>query len=79
MTETAMKSSPSPLAARLRAALKAKNMTIVELARQLELNPRTVAGWLESPPRSQPKYERLIRIARILEKSPSYFIDEDAA
>lgn len=79
MTETAMKSSPLPLGPRLREALKAKRMTIVALAHALELNPRTVAGWLEEPPRSKPSYEKLVRIARLLEHPVSYFIDEEAA
>lgn len=52
-------------------------MTIAALAAALGVDPRTVAGWQSG--RSRPSYERLIQIARLLNKPPSYFLEEAAA
>lgn len=70
MTETATKST---VGARLRVARKEANYTITRLARELGVDPRTVAGWQSG--RSAPSFGRLIEISRLLKKPPSYFLD----
>lgn len=77
MTETATESS---LGARLRVARKEASYTIARLARELDVDPRTVAGWQSG--RSTPSVSRLYAISRLLKKPPSYFLNgdvEDAA
>ena len=72
MTESATVSS---LGARLRVARRDAGFTIARLARELGVDPRTVAGWQSG--RSAPSVTRLIEIARLLKKPPSYFLDGD--
>ena len=72
MTETATESS---LGARLRVARMEADYTIARLARELGVDPRTVAGWQSG--RSSPSFRRLIEIARLLKKPPSYFLNGD--
>jgi transcriptional regulator with XRE-family HTH domain len=77
MTETATKASPLRVAERIKAARKEAGITNAELARRLQLDPRTVAGYQAKKPRSQPSFDRLVQIAAILDKPPSYFIDPE--
>ena len=72
MTEIATESS---LGARLRVARKEAHYTIARLARELGVDPRTVAGWQAG--RSTPSVARLYAISRLLDKPPSYFLDGD--
>lgn len=72
MTDSATVSS---LGARLRIARKESGFTLARLARELDVDPRTVAGWQSG--RSAPTVERLLEIARLLGKSPSFFLDDD--
>jgi transcriptional regulator with XRE-family HTH domain len=69
----------SPLGRQLKAAREEAGLSIVELARRLGVNTRTVAGWEEAKPRSKPRYDRLVQVSRILGKPVSYFVDEEAA
>jgi len=73
MTESAAKAS---LGQRLRVARLEADVTIAELARALEVDPRTVAGWQSG--RSAPTVERLLKIADVLGKPPSYFVEQAA-
>lgn len=73
MTDSATVSS---LGARIRVARKDAGFTLARLARELDVDPRTVAGWQAG--RSTPSVERLMAIARLLERPPSFFL-EDAA
>lgn len=70
MTEHATVSS---LGRRLKEARKEAGFTIAALARELAVDPRTVAGWQAG--RSTPTVERLLEIAHVLGKSPSYFLE----
>lgn len=80
MTRNAIKSNDGlPFSRRLREARAASGLTIAAVARELDVDPRTVAGWQADPPRSQPSYERLTQLARVLNVAPSFFLDEDAA
>lgn len=72
MTETATESS---LGARLRDARKEAKFTIARLARELDVDPRTVAGWQSG--RSTPSVTRLYAISRLLKQPPSYFLNDD--
>ncbi|MCR4341888.1 MAG: helix-turn-helix domain-containing protein [Gemmatimonadaceae bacterium] len=72
MTEIATKSI---LGERLRVARKEAKFTIARLARELGVDPRTVAGWQSG--RSAPSLDRLIKIARLLKKPPSYFVNDE--
>ena len=73
MTETTATSSLGP---RLKAAREDADYTIARLARELGVDPRTVAGWQSG--RSMPTVERLLEIAELLGKSPSYFLEQAA-
>ena len=74
VTDSAAKSS---LGERLKTARTDAGFTVSRLARELEVDPRTVSGWQAG--RSTPTVERLLEIAQVLGKSPSYFIEEKAA
>lgn len=74
MTDAVTPSKPLPFGERLREARVAAEMTVADLARRLGVDPRTVAGWQAG--RSRPSYERLVEIARILDRPPSFFLDE---
>jgi transcriptional regulator with XRE-family HTH domain len=74
MTEPTVKSN---IGVRIREARVEARMTIASLARQLDVDPRTVAGWQAG--RSSPSYARLVRLAEVLHKPPSFFLDEIAA
>ena len=65
------------LGERIRQARIAAGYTTEGLARVLDVSTRTVAGWQAD--RSKPSYERLARLAGVLEKPVSYFLDEAAA
>lgn len=69
-------SATLPLGTRLREARVAAGMTVAELARRMDVDPRTVAGWQSG--RSRPSYERLVELARILSRPPSFFLEESA-
>lgn len=73
MTEIAATSSLGP---RLKTAREAAGFTVARLARELEVDPRTVAGWQAG--RSTPTVERLLEIADLLGQSPSYFLEQAA-
>lgn len=73
MTDSATVSS---LGQRLKVARKEAGFTIASLARELAVDPRTVAGWQSG--RSTPSVERLLEIAAVLDKSPSYFLEQAA-
>jgi transcriptional regulator with XRE-family HTH domain len=75
MTDIAINANSSRLAERIRQARKDARMTNAELARRLKVDPRTVAGYQGKKPRSQPSFDRLLEIAEILGKPPSYFLD----
>ena len=73
MTDSATVSS---LGERLKTARKEAGFTIASLARKLDVDPRTVAGWQSG--RSTPTVERLLEIAQALDKPPSYFLEQAA-
>lgn len=79
MTQTATERKPLPLGERLNIARKEARITNARIAAELGVDPRTVAGWQGKKPRSRPSYERLLQIAALLGKTPSYFLDEDQA
>lgn len=74
MTDFAIVSS---FGERLRVARKEAGFTVARLARELDVDPRTVAGWQAG--RSMPSIERLGEIARLLDRPPSFFLDGIAA
>lgn len=75
MTESATIDKPLPLGARLRTARKERRITVAKLARELGVDTRTVARWQSGE--STPSIERLTEIARLLDRPPSYFLDEE--
>ncbi len=77
MTQDVVERNPSTLGSRLRAARKEANLSITKLARELDVDPRTVARWQSDE--ALPSVLRLGEIARVLGKSPSYFLDEEVA
>ncbi len=52
-------------------------ITIAAIARELEVDPRTVARWQSGD--SVPPFDRLVQLAALLGKRPSYFLDAEAA
>lgn len=79
MTHPAIKRKPFPLGQRIRSAREEAKVTNARLATELGVDQRTVAGWQAAQPRSRPSYERLIRLAEVLNKPPSYFLGEEEA
>ena len=77
MTQTDAQSKPLSLGQRLQAARRARGISITKLAYKLDVDPRTVARWQADE--TMPSIVRLGEIARVLEKPPSYFLDEEAA
>jgi HTH-type transcriptional regulator, cell division transcriptional repressor len=77
MTQNAINRNGATLGQRLRDARKERGITITRLARELDVDPRTVARWQSDE--AMPSVVRLGEIARVLEKSPSYFLDGVAA
>lgn len=78
MTETVTLSSVPPeipVARRLREARVEAGLTLKELAEALGVDTRTVARWQAEKNAQRPKYERLVQIARILNKPVSYFLE----
>lgn len=59
---------------RVKTARKEAHLTIATVAQLVGVDPRTVAGWQVN--RSKPSYERLLVLARVLNKPPSYFLGE---
>jgi transcriptional regulator with XRE-family HTH domain len=59
-------------------ARRESGMTLAELARRMGVDVRTVARW-QSPGGTKPNYARLVLLAEILDKSPSYFLDGEQA
>jgi transcriptional regulator with XRE-family HTH domain len=76
MTQTAIEVK---VASRLQAARKEAKLTYRQIAEQLGVDQRTVAGWMAKDPRSSPSYERLLQLARVLNKPIHYFLEERAA
>lgn len=66
----------STLGQRLKTARVAAGYTVASLARELDVDQRTVAGWQSG--RSTPTVERLLEIARVLGQPPSYFLEQAA-
>jgi transcriptional regulator with XRE-family HTH domain len=58
---------------KIRAARKARHMSTTKLAIEVGVDPRTVARWQANGTR--PSYERLLKLAEVLGRSPSYFLD----
>jgi transcriptional regulator with XRE-family HTH domain len=61
-----------PIPERIRAARADSRLTVEQIARELRVSTRTVAGWQSG--RSRPSYERLVELAALLGKPPSYFL-----
>ena len=59
-------------------ARRESGLTIAELARRMNVDARTVARW-QAPNGTSPSYDRLIRLAEVLGKSPSYFLEGEKA
>lgn len=79
MTQNAIKSTGDPFASRIRQARVEAGLTNAQVARELGVDARTVAGWQGEKPRSRPSYERLVELARLFNKPPSFFLEEQAA
>ena len=62
------------LGGRLRVARLEAGFTIRQLADALGVDPRTVNRWQSND--ADPSIERMGLIARVLDKSPAYFLDE---
>lgn len=62
---------------RIRSARGEAGLTVDQVAQALGVNSRTVNGWQSG--RSRPSYERLVELARLLGKPPSYFLEAAAA
>lgn len=58
---------------RIKTARDEAGLTVEAVAREMNVSSRTVAGWQSG--RSRPSYERLIRLAELLQKPPSYFLE----
>lgn len=65
------------LGQRIRVARKEQRVSIRQLATELSVDPRTVNRWQSDD--AMPSVERLMEIARVLGKPPSYFLDEEMA
>jgi transcriptional regulator with XRE-family HTH domain len=76
MTQDVIERKPTTLGNRLRVARKERRFTITALARELDVDPRTVARWQAD--KAMPSVVRLGEIARVLDKPVSYFLDEVA-
>lgn len=74
MTDHAIKST---FGERVREARLEAGLTLAAVASALGVDQRTVAGWQSG--RSRPSYERLVELARLLNKPPSFFLEEQAA
>lgn len=73
MTEPVTMSSGLPLGPRLKEARKDAKLTIAAIASEMGVDPRTVASWQAG--RTRPSYERLVQLAALLGKPPSYFLE----
>ncbi len=71
------KTLAAEIGGRIRASRKEAGVTVRKIASELGVDPRTVARWQtgESPV----SFENLGRIAELVGKRPSYFLEEDAA
>ena len=78
MAQAVIKGKPDdlPIASRIKMARKEAEVTIEAIAQQMGVSSRTVAGWQSG--RSRPSYERLVELAELLGKSPSYFLEAAA-
>lgn len=73
MTQNVIDSKPTSVGQRIKAARSEARLSTSKLARELDVDPRTVARWQADE--SMPSVVRLTEIARVLGKSPSYFLD----
>lgn len=74
MTETTRESNgKAEMGGRIRTARLEAHLTIPSIARELGVNERTVSGWQAG--RSLPRYEMLVRLADLLGKPLSYFLE----
>jgi transcriptional regulator with XRE-family HTH domain len=62
-----------PIGDRIKTARRDAGVTVEGLAREMGVNSRTVNGWQSG--RSRPSYERLVELAGLLQKPPSYFLE----
>jgi transcriptional regulator with XRE-family HTH domain len=68
------RTNPAPLAANLRRALGEAGMTQEQLAREIDCGLRVVQEWCGG--RCLPRWPRLVRIARALDREPAWFYTE---
>ena len=73
MTQSVVHSKPESVGQRIKAARSAARLSTTKLARELDVDPRTVARWQADE--TMPSVVRLTEIARVLGKSPGYFLD----
>ena len=74
MTQNVAKSNGATLGRRIQIARKDAGYTVRRLADTLGVDPRTVARWQSDD--SDPSIETLGQIARVLGKSPAFFLEE---
>lgn len=74
MTQNAIvRKRDTTLGERIREARNEARLSTSKLARELDVDARTVARWQSGE--SVPSVVRLTEIARVLGKSPGYFLD----
>ena len=73
MTHNVIDRKPTTLGQRLKVARAERKYSITRLARELDVDPRTVARWQADE--AMPSVVRLGQIAAVLGKSASYFLD----
>jgi len=77
MTQSVTSHKAATLGQRIRQARKEARLSTTKLAIALDVDPRTVARWQSDE--AMPSVLRLGEIARVLGKTPSYFLDEEDA
>lgn len=75
MTQPVINATLDHMAVRIREARLERGLTIAELARRMNVDARTVARWQAAERSTKPAYDRLVRLAEVLDKTPSYFLD----
>ncbi len=73
MTHNVIDRKTTTLGQRLKVARAERKYSITRLARELDVDPRTVARWQADE--AMPSVVRLGQIAAVLGKSASYFLD----
>lgn len=74
MTQNVTLRNPGTLGQRIKTARDDAGVSIRQIATELDVDPRTVNRWQSD--NATPSVERLLKLARLLDRPPSYFLDE---